>query len=188
MRLRDKEPYHRVHLAEGDITQLPFANNSCDAVVAVHIFHLVPNWQIALQEASRVLKLGAYLLHGNNGQTPRTDILWNALDEAYPAHMQRDIGVRLNERTEFLLQAGWQIVGEPLIHSFTVEHSPQQFVDNIRNRIWSRLWRLSDEELNVCVEAVQTAIKENFDDPNKRIAVENTFEIRTYLPPESESQ
>src|SRR5512146_1053868 len=38
-------------LLNGDITQLPFASESFDAVIGVHILHLVGGWQQAIDEA-----------------------------------------------------------------------------------------------------------------------------------------
>jgi ubiquinone/menaquinone biosynthesis C-methylase UbiE len=39
-------------------------NDTFDAVIAVHIFHLVSAWQQAMNEAARVVRHGGMLLHG----------------------------------------------------------------------------------------------------------------------------
>jgi ubiquinone/menaquinone biosynthesis C-methylase UbiE len=38
-----------------DATALPFADVRFDAVVSVHVFHLLPAWRVALAEVQRVL-------------------------------------------------------------------------------------------------------------------------------------
>ncbi len=63
MQLRDKDPQGLVRLVRGDMTCLPFAACSFDAVMAVHVFHLVAQWRLALAEVRRVLRPGGLLLH-----------------------------------------------------------------------------------------------------------------------------
>ncbi|HEY7848731.1 MAG TPA: class I SAM-dependent methyltransferase, partial [Ktedonobacterales bacterium] len=59
-------PLGRLEVTLGDITALPFATGAFDAVVAVHVLHLVPQWRRALDEALRVLRPGAPLLLGQD--------------------------------------------------------------------------------------------------------------------------
>ncbi|MEM8534014.1 MAG: class I SAM-dependent methyltransferase [Chloroflexota bacterium] len=57
---------YRYELHQGDITSLPFADNTFDVIIAVHIFHLVDNWQQALDEARRVLRPQGVLVMGRD--------------------------------------------------------------------------------------------------------------------------
>jgi ubiquinone/menaquinone biosynthesis C-methylase UbiE len=77
-RLLGKRRNERVHVAQGDILRLPFASGSVDAVIAVHIFHLVPGYAVALGEAARVLKAGGVLIHAWNENDHRDalDTTW----------------------------------------------------------------------------------------------------------------
>jgi ubiquinone/menaquinone biosynthesis C-methylase UbiE len=67
---REREVLRFVHmetpgsmrLVISDTTNLPFHQHSFDAVIAVHIFHLIDDWQKAVQEALRVLRPGGVLL------------------------------------------------------------------------------------------------------------------------------
>lgn len=58
---------HRLTTVKADATSLPFADNSFDVALTVHVFHLISNWQQALAEIRRVLKSGGIYLysHGN---------------------------------------------------------------------------------------------------------------------------
>ncbi|MER3495309.1 MAG: SAM-dependent methyltransferase [Mastigocladus sp. ERB_26_2] len=58
---------HRLTTVKADATSLPFAGNSFDVALTVHVFHLISNWQQALAEIRRVLKSGGIYLysHGN---------------------------------------------------------------------------------------------------------------------------
>ncbi len=52
-------------LARADATALPFATASVDVALIVHVFHLIPDWPVALREALRVLRPGGYLVYGS---------------------------------------------------------------------------------------------------------------------------
>ncbi|MFN8473319.1 MAG: class I SAM-dependent methyltransferase [Anaerolineae bacterium] len=56
-------PTQRAALVQGDVTWLPFPDDSFDAALAVHVFHLVGGWRTALAETQRVLKPGGFLFY-----------------------------------------------------------------------------------------------------------------------------
>lgn len=56
-----------VPVAEADATALPFPDDSVGAVVAAHVFHLVPEWRDACLEALRVLRPDGVLLWARGG-------------------------------------------------------------------------------------------------------------------------
>ncbi len=64
----------RVEMA--DMTALPFADGAFDAVVAVHVLHLVPQWRSALDEALRAVKPGGTLLLGQDTHLGE-DVQWH---------------------------------------------------------------------------------------------------------------
>jgi ubiquinone/menaquinone biosynthesis C-methylase UbiE len=55
-------PSARVDVVRGTATQLPLRNGSVDVVYAVHVLHLIPRWEQALDEMVRVLRPGGVLL------------------------------------------------------------------------------------------------------------------------------
>lgn len=57
-----EEKQAALRLVVSDMTHLPFRDQSFDVVIAVHVFHLVGTWQLALQEILRVLRPGGVLL------------------------------------------------------------------------------------------------------------------------------
>ena len=54
---------HRLTAVKADATSLPFADNSFDVALTVHVFHLVSAWKQALAEIRRVLKPGSIYLY-----------------------------------------------------------------------------------------------------------------------------
>jgi ubiquinone/menaquinone biosynthesis C-methylase UbiE len=61
-KLAHKNPPLAVSFLRQDITVLPFPDASIDMAVAVHIFHLIPEWKKAVNEVFRILKPGAPLV------------------------------------------------------------------------------------------------------------------------------
>jgi ubiquinone/menaquinone biosynthesis C-methylase UbiE len=53
---------HNILIKEADATNLPFADDSFDMVIAFCIFHHIPKYEKALKEVYRVLKRGGIML------------------------------------------------------------------------------------------------------------------------------
>ena len=72
-------------LLRADATRLPLRDACVDAVLEVHVLHLIPDWELALAEARRVLVPGGAVLIGRGGghrggQGPRMETL-NRFDQ-----------------------------------------------------------------------------------------------------------
>jgi ubiquinone/menaquinone biosynthesis C-methylase UbiE len=174
-RLREKQQNERVLLTQGDATRLPFPTASFDAAIAVHVFHLIPGWQNALQEVKRVLRPGAPLLHGFNA-------------DARPLDMHEVLSAKFGTRAAgtrskaFLEDAGWQMVEEE-IHRYTLSRRPLGMVETFRRRLFSATWDLSDEDMETRAQYLEQVIRERFPDPNQPVEVEARFHVKVYLPP-----
>ncbi len=65
----------KVMLLEADVQDLPFTDMEFHAVVAVHIWHLVPKLEQALDETLRVIRPGGFLFEGWDEPTKHSPIL-----------------------------------------------------------------------------------------------------------------
>ncbi|MBI5030052.1 MAG: class I SAM-dependent methyltransferase [Chloroflexi bacterium] len=66
-----------VTLAQADANALPFPDASFDCVYAVHVYHLVANWQKAVRDAWRTVKRGGCFLvtyHKRDPQSPNAKL------------------------------------------------------------------------------------------------------------------
>jgi ubiquinone/menaquinone biosynthesis C-methylase UbiE len=176
-RLCQKQTHERVGLAQADATRLPFPAATFDAAAAVHVFHLIPNWPEALGELARVLRPGGLLVHCVTDSDELLDV--NAiLRTAFP-DPENTVGTRSKT---FLEESGWRLVGEET-HEYTKSHRPIDLVNVERQRISSRTWSLSDEEVEARARLVEKAVHERFADPGQAVDVPHRFRARAYLPP-----
>lgn len=183
-RLRAKQTTEPVEVMEGDATHLPFPAGSFDAVVAVHVFHLIGNWQGALREVARVLRPDGVLISGWNDNSPRhEDVLWKVWNEIVKETALPNIGVPRDQFETFLPGQGWRQVGDTLIHPFLTRRSPQTFLNRLEQRTWSSCWRLPDDIVAQGVAAVREAMRQYQIDPHRVEALEVTFKIQAYRPP-----
>jgi ubiquinone/menaquinone biosynthesis C-methylase UbiE len=185
-RLRAKRANEPVYPARGDATRLPFPDAMFDAVVAVHVFHLIPDWQGALREVARVLTPGGALLNGWNDDERRDeagDLLWNAWDSVVGPMSTRNVGVAREQYATFLADSGWREIGEPLTCSYTITRSPQDFLDRLEGRVWSSMWRLPDDVIAQGIAAVRAAMREHRIDAQATLVTEASFRVRRFAPP-----
>lgn len=184
-RLLAKRTDEPVSIAHADATRLPLGTGIFDAVIAVHVFHLIPNWRDALQEVARVLCPGAPLIHCvTRGQevNPQIKALQDLWNDAVP--QDNAVGIGWKDYDTFLLNEGWTHRNTEM-YTFTddISLSPQKFLDYREQRLGSGTWRLSDEQIERGVQAVRAHIAAHYPDPTQPIAVELQFKAMVYFPP-----
>ena len=161
----------RLEARIGDITALPFDTSAFDAVVAVHVLHLVTKWRRAFDEALRVLRPGAPLLLGQDvsrglGNYPTQ----HPMQDQWVAIM-RDLGAephRLGADSfkQILAEArgrGLQ-VDEWEVVTWTAGVSPADGFSDIADRIWSLTWRVPDALFAESVRRLEIWARARFGD------------------------
>lgn len=182
-RLLDKRSGEPIYVVEGDATRLPYPDDSFDAAVAVHVFHLIPGWQQVLNELARVLKPGAPLVHAWTKDGEQFRNLWQAWDAViHPNGRKIDAGIQWKDNETFLENEGWQPVGEAVTHTYFHERTPLTYLDHFRNRIWSSMWKMTDDQIERGAAAIQQAIEAEYPDPSQPVRLSSTFIARAYLP------
>lgn len=175
-RLREKAgSAANLTLIQGDITQLPLPGDSQDVVLAVHIFHLVPQWRQALDEALRVLAPGGYVVYGGNhgvsGPPIRSE--WSRL--------VREMGGTIRPR-----YAEWEDIQEALTErggrigvyraaSWGREIQPRALMEAMRQRTFSASWGIEDEVLDAVHERLLAWGRDTFGDLDEPLPSEEEF-------------
>lgn len=165
---RPEAPLGRLTVRQGDMTALPFATGTFDAVVAVHVLHLVSQWRQALDEALRALRPGAPLLlgqdvaHGSQVAHPLQDE-W--------VDIMRDLGAeprRLGAASfkEILTEARGRglRIEEWLVADWTIPHTPAEGFSDIASRSWSLTWLVPDDLFAESVRRLEVWARGHFGD------------------------
>ena len=175
-----------VYVANSDATRLPFPSHSFDAVIAVHVFHLIPNWRDAVREVARVLRSGAPLIHcvtRGHEANEQAKALQNVWEAAVPPENIVPTGIGWRDYDTFLLNEGWSH-SHTEMYTFTDEmFSPQKFFDYRVQRLGSGTWHLTDEQIERGAQALRTYIAAHYPDPTQPISIESQFKALAYLPP-----
>ena len=126
-------------IAVADVTRLPFADSSCDAVLASHVFHLIPAWQQAVDEVVRVLRPSGTLLvdFGGGVDGPWRPQMQSTL-RTYGIERNRPGANRPEELADYL---GEQASVRPLPeHTIPVRRSIAHDLRDMERQIFSWTW------------------------------------------------
>ena len=184
-KLREKQDDEPVYLAQADATRLPFADNCFDAAVAVHVFHLIPGWQQALNEVARVLKPGALLLDcwDESDQDPRFTALWDAWNAAIPEERRQSPGADRRNNPNVLAEQGWRPQAQDR-YRYSQSSTPRELLDLLHRRVFSRLWQMTDEDIRAGLTAMEGVMDDVFPDRDEVVTQAASFYVRPYLPPQ----
>ncbi|GAB4509567.1 MAG: class I SAM-dependent methyltransferase [Anaerolineae bacterium] len=179
-RLRAKPGSEKISLAISDARRLPFPTHTFDAMVVVHVFHLIPDMSTAVHEAARVVKPVGVMLHCYNERESALEAL---RPDTNPSKGPYDRTHRWNRITSELEQAGWQH-RDTLTHSFPFSQSPAEFVDYFRARKWSGTWEASEEEHQKAIAHLEARVNELFPDATAPVEGTMKFKIDVLQPPQ----
>ncbi len=88
---------YSIRAVRGDVTALPFVDDSFGAAIAVHVFHLLDDMEACLDETRRVLAPGGCLLFGGEQRLLR--YVEQALDEQFVEELV-NAGVKLPDQDD----------------------------------------------------------------------------------------
>ena len=152
-KLRAKQPAAR--LAQADASRLPFLSDRFDALLAVHVLHLVGPWQAAVREFKRVLHSGGVFVNSwhwrdDAAMSRRLRDYWRKRVEAYGAGWRRP---GIQERAELLREL--ESVGAQLeeieIDRGLRSVTPREVVDDLAGRMYSDTWQIPQPVLETTV-------------------------------------
>lgn len=163
---RPDAPLGRLTVRQGDMTTLPFASGAFDAVVAVHVLHLVTHWRQAFDEALRALRPGAPLLlgqdvtHGSRVAHPLQDE-WVEIMRDLGAEPHRLGAASFNEILAEARGRGLR-VEEWLVADWTTTQTPADGFSDIASRSWSLTWLVPDDLFAESVRRLEVWARERF--------------------------
>jgi ubiquinone/menaquinone biosynthesis C-methylase UbiE len=158
----------RLTVQIADMTALPFDDASFDAVIAVHVLHLVPEWRKALDEAVRILRPGAALLLGQDIAAPNAmnhDIQdrWAQIVRELGADPQR-VGARTFAEILRELRRHGLTVTESILASWDHVSVPREVLDYVESRTWSQTWNIPDDIFAESMRQLRAWAESTYDD------------------------
>jgi SAM-dependent methyltransferase len=148
-----------------DAGRLPFRDACVDAVLEVHVLHLVPTWELALDEARRVLVAGGTLLRAGGGAyergsgSPRDQVIRRFDELAFAGDgPPRIVGASPRQVLDALAAMGGRV--EELAPVAWEE--PETYAEALRwveERVFSSHWRLPDERWRTAAARVRAEIE-----------------------------
>ncbi|MBZ0283038.1 MAG: class I SAM-dependent methyltransferase [Anaerolineae bacterium] len=183
LKLQSKLNGEPIYITQGDATRLPFPDDTFDAAVAVHVFHLIPGWQDVLRELQRVLKPDGVLIHALTRAETDFQELWQAWESVVSSESKRDVGIQWRNGTTFLEDSGWMPHGEWQELAYSQSITPRLYIERVRQRIWSRCWRATDTELEAGVQAMEKLMQVRYPNADAPIAWQSVFTARAYRKP-----
>lgn len=177
-RLQEKYPAARI--AQADASRLPFPTNHFEAVLTVHVMHLIPPWREALREFQRVLVPGGVYLNVRTwdpvGVSIRSQVrgFWRSWLKERGVEAE---SVGIQDGSQFLpeLQAlGAQLSEVDVVHyplTFTLRAELGRF----ESRSYSDAWHIPDDLHTASVEALRAWAVHAYGDLDQERADEVRF-------------
>lgn len=166
----------------GNVTRLPFADNSFNVVFSINVLHLVPAWKDALADAIRILRPGGLFIQGRDWIAPEScmsKLRWKVIETI----MELEPGLRPTAAAspavmaEALSAVGGVNETDRIAAAWHVQISPADLLDQIAARAHNETWMLSDELLRAVYARIRDWITETWSDPQAPETVERRFVI-----------
>lgn len=174
----------RVTLVEADAQDLPFQDNAFTGVIAVHVWHLIPDLTRALDEAVRVLKPGGFLFEGwdsPNAASPELEIqdAWcKALEKLGHAVHRGGHRAALEASRRYLEEKTFESFERP-IAQWEISHTPLEVVEALEDGLYSFTKNVPTELRFQAGRAIKPFLSEQYSDLETPIKTSWSFHLRT---------
>jgi SAM-dependent methyltransferase len=149
-----------------DATRLPFRDACVDAVLEVHVLHLVPAWREVLAEVRRVLAPGGTVLvgrgggrHGGGGPGELVRRRFDELAAAAGAGARRPVGVEDDAHKVAALVALGGVAEELEPVTWEDRQTYAQALREMEGRVYSYQWRMPDEVWRTAVTRLRAEVQ-----------------------------
>jgi ubiquinone/menaquinone biosynthesis C-methylase UbiE len=173
-------------LIYADASQLPFADNSFDVVMTVHMLHTVANWRTFLDEIVRVLKPGGFYLNCQWITPPARREF-----EGYFRSILSKYEVS-NQNTKSIDTITYEIDVEEYLHQkdyasnywnakeWTVSNRIEELLNFFKLRAYGLCWQVSDEIFNLVIKEFEEFCINHYHSLETVLSSKAKFEIWAY--------
>ena len=158
------------NLLLGDVCFLPFKDNSFDAVICIHLLHLISEWKMALREICRVTrKVMISMIYGG------ADPIWKAYD-----FLLRDYGYESRR----LGKGEWELKDfvKPLKSVFVASYSrsADERLTYLSQRAYSSQWEIPEDVNKKVVDELKHRFSGKVFPKELHILVLNISDLKIY--------
>ena len=160
-----------------DATNLPFANASFDAVLAVDFFHLVSEWRRAVEEAVRVLRPGGRIVLSTFLvlDDPTTILQQRIFQEA--GAQPRRVGIEITDvMADLECRFGSKTTDLAAI-PYVMLTSLATELDGLRRGTWSRYWRLPEDIRHGVADRLEAELRDTGADLDKPLDIKISLTV-----------
>ena len=174
----------KVRLFQGDARDLPFEKGSFHAVISVHLWHYVPDWQRMLSEALRVLVPEGFLFEGwdesvEESEDCRIQETWREILKEMGFELRRGRHrERLAEVERVLRRLGLEPRTE-LVAEWTEHRTPRQSLEAISERLYSYTRQVPADLFRRSVRELYRWAEDNYEDLDRAYPIKWRFFLRT---------
>jgi len=166
-------------LVEADAVRLPLASGAFDAVIAVHVFHLIADWRQALAEVKRSLKPLGVLLIGYDWRPPdspgaRILSKWREIIQTHGAEGDRPSAQDMDDLTAALIDMG-AAAQERAIGEWTTTRTLARHIESIEHRTWSTAWRVPESFFPRCLAELRDWATREYGSLEREFTVPHKF-------------
>lgn len=170
--------YTKAHMVLADAVALPFLNGLFHAIVAIHLFHLFPEWQNSLVEAQRLLQPSGVLITGFIESPMRASRLSSIFEQrrvelGYPP-------IRFGAHTDEVI-AALEAMGATVENKgfHTITHVPyKETLECFEQRVFSSMWEnLPDVVHRQIMQELRRFVNSEFRSPHNEEPVKISAQL-----------
>jgi ubiquinone/menaquinone biosynthesis C-methylase UbiE len=169
-----------IYLAQADAVQLPFSENTFDAVYGVHVLHLIQGWQNALGEVRRVQRPNGRLVvsfHKREDNSPNIELRrqLHVLVQSKGIDTQRP-GARSEEEIYAAIEKQFSSLRIVSVNEWTEGEVPEKILGELDRQIFSETWMIPRAVMDEVMPRLRAWAEEHFGDLTQPVEV--SYETR----------
>jgi ubiquinone/menaquinone biosynthesis C-methylase UbiE len=176
---------HNLRLIHADASQLPFAPDSFDVVLTVHMLHTVSNWRTFLDEIERVLKPGGFYLNAQWLTPPARrefEHYWRAILSQYqewPDSQQVKRAIKDINVQQYLHNKGYRS-NYLIAKQWTVSNTVEELLSYFKSRAYGLCWQVPDEIFPQIIDEFEEFCTQHYPSLKTELSSEAKFELWAY--------